>query len=123
MKRAIHKITDDAKKFEKALLRRPIAGRYVLSLFVTGSTPKSLRAIRNIRALCEERLWGRYELKVIDIYQHPELVTPEQIVVTPTLIKKLPIPLRTLIGDLSNKDRLLTGLNIVPTKHWARAAK
>jgi circadian clock protein KaiB len=123
MKRAIHKITDDAKKFEKALFRWPIAGPYVLLLFVTGSTPKSLRAIRNIRALCEERLQGRYELKVIDIYQHPEQVTPEQVVVTPTLIKKLPLPLRKLIGDLSNKDRLLTGLNIVPTKHCALGVK
>ena len=117
MKRAIHKITDEGEKFEKALFRQPVAERYVLSLFVTGSTPKSLRAIRNIRELCEERLRGRYELKVIDIYQHPEQVTPEQIVVTPTLIKKLPLPLRKLIGDLSNKDRLLSGLNIIPAKH------
>ena len=117
MKRAIHKITDEGKKFEMALHRQPVAGSYVLSLFVTGSTPKSLRAIQNIRALCEERLQGRYELKVIDIYQNPEQITSEQIVVTPTLIKKLPLPLRQLIGDLSNKDRLLSGLNIIPTKH------
>ena len=102
------------KNSKKLFPGRTIAGRYVLSLFVTGSTPKSLRAIRNIRALCEERLDGRYELKVIDIYQHPEQVKPEQIVVTPTLIKKLPLPLRILIGDLSNKDRLLLALDIVP---------
>ena len=114
MKRKNRKITDEVKKFEKALFRQPIVGRYVLSLFVTGSTPKSLRAIQNIRALCDERLDGRYELKVIDIYQHPEQVKPEQIVVTPTLIKKLPLPLRILIGDLSNKDRLLLALDIVP---------
>ena len=114
MKHKSGKFFNEVKKFEEALSRRPIAGRYVLSLFVTGSTPKSLRAIRNIRALCEERLHGCYELKVIDIYQHPEKVKPEQIVVTPTLIKKLPIPLRKLIGDLSNKDRLLLGLDIVP---------
>ena len=103
-------------KFEKALSLKTIAGRYVLSLFVAGSTPKSLRAIRNIRALCEEMLNGRYELKVVDIYQHPEQVKPEQIVVTPTLLRKQPRPLRILIGDLSNKDRLLLALDIVPTK-------
>ena len=116
MKRKSKKIVNEVKKFEKALSLQTIAGRYVLSLFVTGSTPKSLRAIQNIRALCEERLNGCYELKVIDIYQHPEQVKPEQIVVTPTLIKKLPHPLRILIGDLSNKDRLLLGLGIVLMK-------
>ena len=114
MKRKSRKIQDEVKVFEEALSLQPVAGRYVLSLFVTGSTPKSVRAIQNIRALCEERMPGRYELKVIDIYQHPEHVKPEQIVVTPTLIKKLPIPLRRLIGDLSNKDRLLLGLDMVP---------
>ena len=116
MKRKNNTIPDEVEKFEKAISRRAIAGRYILSLFVTGSTPKSLRAIRNIRALCEDRLNDRYELRVIDIYQHPEQVKPEQIVVTPTLIKKLPLPLRKLIGDLSNKDRLLLGLDIVPKK-------
>ncbi len=114
MKRKSRKIRDEVKEFEEALSRQPSAGHHVLSLFVTGSTPKSVRAIQNIRALCEERLRGRYELKVIDIYQHPEQIMPEQIVVTPTLIKKLPIPLRRLIGDLSNKDRLLLGLDLVP---------
>ena len=123
MKRKNGKITDEVKKFEKALSRGAIAERYVLSLFVTGSTPKSLRAIRNIRALCEDRLYGRYELRVIDIYQHPELVKSEEIVVVPTLIKKLPLPLRILIGDLSNMDRMLLGLDIVPPKRSALAAK
>jgi circadian clock protein KaiB len=114
MKRKSSNISDETKKFEKALSLKTIAGRYVLSLFVTGSTPKSIRAIRNIQTLCEEMLNGCYELKVIDIYQHPEQVKPEQIVVTPTLIKKQPRPLRILIGDLSNKDRLLLALDIVP---------
>ena len=114
MKRKNNTIPDEVEKFEKAISRRAIAGRYILSLFVTGSTPKSLRAIRNIRALCEDRLYGRYELRVIDIYQHPEQVKSEEIVVTPTLIKELPLPLRKLIGDLSNKDRLLWGLGIAP---------
>ena len=123
MKRKSEKISDEVKKFEKALSLKTITGRYVLSLFVTGSTPKSIRAIQNIRALCEERLHGRYELKVIDIYQYPEQVQPEQIVVTPTLIKKLPLPLRKMIGDLSNKDRLLLGLDIAFPQCSALAAK
>jgi len=114
MKPKSKKISDKVKQFEKALSLNTIAGRYVLSLFVTGSTPKSLRAIQNIRALCEEVLNGHYELKVIDIYQHPERVKPEEIVVTPTLIKKRPRPLRILIGDLSDRDRLLLALDIVP---------
>ena len=113
MKRKSGIIPDEVKEFEEALSRKPVSGHYVLSLFVTGSTPKSLRAIRNIRAFCEERLHGCYELKVIDIYQHPEKVKPEQIVVTPTLIKNLPLPLRKLIGDLSNRDHLLLGLDMV----------
>lgn len=113
MKRKSGKIHDRVKEFDEALSRQPVAARYVLSLFVTGSSPKSLRAIQNIQTLCEERLHGCYELKVVDIYQHPEKVKPEQIVVTPTLIKELPLPLRKLIGDLSNKDRLLLGLDIV----------
>jgi circadian clock protein KaiB len=86
----------------------------VLSLFVTGSTPKSFRAIQNIRALWKEGLDARYELEVIDIYQHPERVMSEQIVVTPTLVKRWPLPLRILIGDLSSKDRLLRQLDIAP---------
>jgi circadian clock protein KaiB len=116
MKCKNEKNPDEVKKSEKALSRPILAGRYILSLFVTGSTPKSLRAIQNIRALCEERLNGRYELKVIDICQHPEQAKAEQIVVAPTLIKKLPLPLRILIGDLSNKDRLLLGLDIAPPR-------
>jgi len=103
-----------AADFEKALAAQPAAERYVLRLFVTGTTPRSARAIQNIRAICEEKLQGRYDLEVIDIYQHPELAKPEQVVVTPTLVKKLPEPVRKLIGDLSNYERVLAGLDIVP---------
>ena len=90
-----------------------VPGLGVPCLFVSGTTPRSARAIQNIRALCEERLHGRYELEVIDIYQHPEQVKPEQIVVTPTLVKKLPLPFRKIIGDLSDKERVLIGLDMV----------
>ena len=102
--------------FEAALAAQPGAEHYVLRLFITGSTPKSALAIQNIRALCDERLRGRYDLEVIDIYQHPEDVKPEQIIVTPTLLKKLPLPLRKIIGDLSDKQRVLAGLDLVPIR-------
>ena len=87
---------------------------YVLRLYVTGLTPRSTRAIENVRAICEAHLQGRYELEVIDIYQQPVLAKGEQIVAAPTLIKQLPAPLRRIIGDLSNRDRVLVGLDIRP---------
>lgn len=105
---------DDAKTFEEALAGRPVAEHYLLRLYVTGSTPRSARAIQNIRAICEEKLPGRYELVVIDIYQQPEQARPEQIVVAPTLVKMLPLPVRRIIGDLSNIERVLVGLDLVP---------
>jgi circadian clock protein KaiB len=83
-----------------------------LRLYVTGMTPRSTDAIARIKAICEEYLEGRYELEVIDIYQQPEAARGEQIVATPTLIKKLPPPLRRLVGDLSDKQRVLLGLDI-----------
>src|ERR1700722_3119429 len=96
---------DTTKEFARALSQP--AGLYLLRLYVTGSTPKSALAIRNIRAICEERLKGHYQLEVIDIYQNPGVASPEQIVVAPTLVRKLPLPVRRIIGDLSNTDRVL----------------
>jgi len=98
--------------FEKALEARK-EEHYVLRLFVTGTTPRSSRAIQNIRAICEEELQGRYDLEVIDIYQHPESLQREEIVVIPTLVRKLPLPVRRIIGDLSDKERVLVGLEVV----------
>jgi circadian clock protein KaiB len=98
---------------DAALDADPETAHYRLRLFVTGTTPRSARAIRNIRAICEDNLAGRYDLGVIDIYQHPEHVRAEQIVVTPTLVKQLPNPARKLIGDLSDTARVLAGLDIV----------
>lgn len=86
--------------------------KYVLRLYVTGMTPRSTRAIAQIKAICEEYLMGRYELEIVDIYQQPILTKGEQIIATPTLIKKLPLPLRRLVGDLSNKQRVLLGLDL-----------
>ncbi|SRR6266567_1026683 len=108
------KFTDEIKAFEAALGQPPPAEYYVLRLFITGKTPRSSRAIQNIRNICEERLHGRYELEIIDIYQHPEQIEPEQLFVTPTLIKELPLPVRRMIGDLSDKDRVLVALDVIP---------
>ena len=91
----------------------PPAERYVLRLYVTGMTPRSARAVNNLRAICDEYLEGRYDLEVIDIYQQPVLAKGEQIVAAPTLVKKLPLPMRRIIGDMSNRDRVLLGLDLV----------
>jgi circadian clock protein KaiB len=88
--------------------------RYVLRLYVTGMTALSRRAIENIRTICEEHLNGQYELEVIDLYQQPSLAQGEQVVAAPTLIKKLPLPLRRIIGDMSNTERVLVGLDLKP---------
>jgi circadian clock protein KaiB len=90
----------------------PDGGDYVLRLFVTGMTPRSTEAIARLKAICEKYLEGRYELEIIDIYQQPSVAKNEQIIATPTLIKKLPSPLRRLVGDLSDTRRVLLGLNI-----------
>ena len=86
--------------------------RYILTLYVAGLRPRSQRAIENIRRLCEEHLPGRYELQIIDIYQQPALAQGAQIVAAPTLVKKLPLPLRQIIGDMSDDGRLLVALGI-----------
>jgi circadian clock protein KaiB len=85
---------------------------YVLRLYVAGQTPQSVRAITNLKKICEENLKGRYVLDVIDLYQQPQLAQGEQIIAVPTLIKKLPPPLRRIIGDMSNTERLLVGLDL-----------
>jgi circadian clock protein KaiB len=89
-------------------------GKYILRLYITGMTNRSARAIENLQTFCEKHLAGRYELQVIDVYQQPELARTEQIVAVPTLIKKLPLPLRRLIGDMSDEERVLVGLDILP---------
>jgi circadian clock protein KaiB len=88
--------------------------QYVLRLYVTGMTARSAIAVRNLQAICDEYLAGRYDLEVIDIYQQPVLTKGEQIIAAPTLIKKLPLPMRRIIGDMSNRERVLLGLDIVP---------
>ena len=86
--------------------------KYVLRLYISGSTSKSARAVENIKRVCEQHLKNRYDLEVIDIYQQAYLARDEQIVAVPTLIKRLPPPLRRLIGDMSNLEKVLFGLDL-----------
>jgi circadian clock protein KaiB len=83
-----------------------------LRLYVAGQTPKSVRAFANLKVLCEEHLRGRYQIEVIDLREHPQLARGDQIVAIPTLVRRLPVPVRTIIGDLSNSVRLLVGLDL-----------
>lgn len=87
---------------------------YTLRLYIVGITPRSMHAVNNIKKICEEHLQGRYVLEVIDLYQQPHLASGEQIIAAPTLIKYLPLPLRRFIGDLSDTERILVGLDLRP---------
>ncbi len=88
--------------------------KYLLKLYVTGQTPTSMRAIANIQRICEEELRGQYEMVVIDVLERPQLAEDEKILATPTLIKKLPPPLRRVIGDMSDTEKVLLGLDLQP---------
>jgi circadian clock protein KaiB len=90
--------------------------KYILRLYITGTTSRSVLAITNLKKICEEYLEGRYELEVIDLYQMPGLAKDEQIIAAPTLIKKLPLPLRRIIGDMSNEEKVLMGLDLRKVK-------
>ena len=90
--------------------------KYLLRLYVTGTTGKSMRAIQNVRRICEEHLRGLYDLEVVDIYKNLPLARGDQIIAAPTLIKRLPQPLRRLIGDMSDEQRVLVGLDIRPQR-------
>lgn len=101
------------KAFEDLLARSQQNVTYVLRLYITGMTPRSREALAAIRTICEKHLEGRYDLEVIDIYQHPTLTKDEQIIAAPTLVKELPSPLRRLIGNLSDEERVLVGLDLL----------
>src|SRR5689334_4935115 len=87
---------------------------YVLRLYIAGLTPRSQEAVRTITGICEEHLAGRYDLEVIDLYQNPVLAKGEQIIAAPTLIKKLPLPLRKIIGNMADEEKVLVGLDLRP---------
>jgi circadian clock protein KaiB len=93
--------------------------KYTLRLYIAGQTPRSLASVHNLRHLCEEYLAGRFELDVIDIYQQPKMASEAQIIAAPTLIKQLPLPLRRLVGDLSNQKRVLVALDLKLSEHAA----
>jgi circadian clock protein KaiB len=105
------RISSTTEAFERAL---PAFAhqRYVLRLYVTGATEKSARAIANLRSLCDEHLQGRYELEIVDVFQEPLLAMEGHIVAAPTLVKNAPLPVRRLIGDLSDTDKVIAALDI-----------
>jgi circadian clock protein KaiB len=87
---------------------------WLLRLYVAGQTPKSLAAFRNLKRICEEHLDDEYRIEVIDLLEHPQLAKGDQILAVPTLVRQLPPPLRKIIGDLSNTEKVLVGLDIKP---------
>lgn len=115
MKKMIKIPESSTEQFELAI-EQAKNENYLLRLYVTGSTPQSVLAVTNIKKICEEHLKGRYDLEVIDLYQKPTLAQGEQIIAAPTLIKKLPPPLRRIIGDMSNLERVLVGLDLQKIK-------
>jgi circadian clock protein KaiB len=102
---------DDSAEFER-LAARWNGERYTLRLYVIGMSPISSLAIRCLRAVCEERLKGRYDLEVIDVHQQPELAHEAQLIATPTVVKSSPLPVRRLVGDMTNTLRVLAGLDL-----------
>jgi circadian clock protein KaiB len=105
------------KKKTRARLRKPKPAKaeiWKLRLYVAGQTPKSIRAMDNLKVLCEKHLKGRYRIEVIDLLEHPEMARGDQIVAVPTLVRDLPNPVRKIIGDLSDTERTLIGLALQP---------
>lgn len=92
--------------------RKAASPRYILRLYITGQTPRSLQSVENLRALCDKYLPGQFNLEVIDIYQQPAMAAAGQIIAAPTLIKSMPLPLRRLVGDFSDQDRVILGLDL-----------
>jgi len=111
MKEKRIKVKGPATKFDLAM-SEPGRDKYILRLYITGTTNRSVLAITNLKRICEEYLDGRYELEVVDLYKMPSLAKDEQIIAAPTLIKKLPLPFRRIIGDMSNIEKVLMGLDL-----------
>lgn len=111
MKEKKTKVKSSTGEFDLTIADKGLE-KYVLRLFITGATSRSMLAISNLKKICEENLNGRYELEVIDLYQKPAMAKQEQIIAAPTLIKKLPLPFRRIIGDMSNEEKVLIGLDL-----------
>lgn len=90
--------------------------KWELKLYVAGKTPKSMTALKNLKKYCEEYLTGQYKIEIIDLLKTPQLAEGDQIFAVPTLVRKVPVPMRKIIGDLSNEEKVLVGLNLVPLK-------
>ena len=105
--------TRDLQAEFEAAARGDDQARYILRLYVAGMSPRSRAAIDNLRTICEQYLPGRYELDVVDVYQQPDQARAAQLVAAPTLIRELPLPVRRLLGDLSNTEKVLVGLDLV----------
>ena len=110
-------MTDGSEKTAQSAAMLAAAGaaapeKYDLCLYVTGMTPRSVRAIENVRTLCKEHLEGRHTLRIFDLYQQPALAREEQVIAAPTLVKRKPLPQRRLVGDLSDQERVLTSLGL-----------
>ena len=100
----------------RATARKHEPDAYILRLYVAGQTPKSVTAFANLKKICEEHLAGKYHIEVIDLLENPQLARGDQILAIPTLVRKLPEPMRKIIGDLSNTERVLVGLNLQPER-------
>src|SRR4051812_18902766 len=90
--------------------------QWELRLYIAGNTPKSVSALMNLKKYCEEHLKGQYKIEVVDLLEQPQLAAGDQILAVPTLVRKVPVPIRKIIGDLSNEEKVLVGLNIRPLK-------
>ena len=100
------------RRAKRSKAKIPATPHYLLRLYVTGQTPRSMRSVENLRHLCEKYLKGHFELEVVDIYQQPALAAEGQIIAAPTVIKLMPLPLRRLVGDFSDQERVVLGLDI-----------
>jgi circadian clock protein KaiB len=100
-----------ATKTRRRTAKRPVT-RYALRLYITGQTPRSRQSVENLRALCDKYIPGKFDLEVVDIYQQPAMAAAGQIIAAPTLIKRMPLPLRRLVGDFSDQERVILGLDI-----------
>jgi circadian clock protein KaiB len=115
------KTTTAARRAKPAGNGRSNGERWALRLYVAGQTPRCVQAFRHLQQICDEHLEGRYSIEVIDLLKNPTLAAGDQIIAIPTLVRKLPTPMKKIIGDLSNTEKVLVGLNLKPRK--AAAAK
>lgn len=98
---------------------KPKVMEWELRLYVAGNTPNSIAAFSNLQQICEEHMGGRYRIEIIDLFENPQLARGDQIIAVPTLVRRLPIPIKKIIGDLSNTERVLVGLDLKPARAFA----